>query len=98
MCKVCDMGRDGIDTKRMVALTSVSEAAGLAVAYAEDDHAQPAAKRGAALPKVRNAADMTWAEPKFRTGFETPRQDSPRYVLTSTLAQWLTSRSRFKAS
>ncbi len=91
------MERDNIDAKRMVALTSVSQAAGLAVAYADDEHTHPLTKPVAAATTARQSTDMTWAEPQFRSSFDAPPRGSPRHVLTSALAQWLSSRSPFKA-
>ncbi len=106
--KVCQMA----DKKTMVTLQSISQAAGLAVACADaDEHSGqsgPSTKRAPAsaetAPLVRpiNAsADMTWAEPKFRDTFETVapiKPSSPKYVLTTTFAQWLTSRAGYKTT
>ncbi|MDZ4843666.1 MAG: hypothetical protein SH859_16185 [Hyphomicrobium aestuarii] len=102
------------DKKTMVALQSISQAAGLAVACADadaDEHSGqsrsatkrvPASAETATLVGPINAsADMTWAEPKFRDTFEIVapiKPSSPKYVLTTTLAQWLTSRAGYKTS
>ena len=79
--------------EKIEALQSASEAAGLAVACdfaaGEGTGAGRAANAAAtAAPNVaRPAADMSWAEPKFRDGFETPKD-----MLSVSFSDWLAAR------
>lgn len=95
------------NTKKMMALRSISEAAGLAVACAEAEdqtahkHEAASTKSPCPMPSAKTSADMTWAEPKFRDTFESVAPvsaTSPKYVLKSTFAQWLTSRAGYKTT
>lgn len=84
--------------KKIDTLQSVSEAAGLAVAcdFAESDSRDCAAVAagvvGAKAGKLAPSRDMSWAEPKFQSGFTPPLAGSPKHVLTMSFAQWLSSR------
>lgn len=90
------------DKKRLDALQSLCEAAGVAIACDTLDNDPAPSERvpahaswaPAAVPTHATArGDISWAQPRFQEGFaQQPAPETPRHVLTTTFAQWLTSR------